>query len=300
MRLEDMVLFVEVAKARSFRRAAEALKMPSSTLSRRISAFEAGLGMRLIHRTTRKLELTDCGRVYFERAQAVVDDARRIHEDLAELHAEISGLIRVSLPSDYALTYLSSVIADFVRLNQRIRLELDLTPRNADMIMEPFDLAIRMRPMPNSQMIARLLTTLTPHLYASPSYLEKVGTPRHPSDLRNHQCIEFPQVDAWSFRRGEETARIAIDGNVRPNSPGMAKRFAALGLGLVLIPDRLVTDEVALGQLQRILPDWEGEAAPVYIVTESKLLPARVQHFIAFLRDHAGGGSHSSTAPFSE
>lgn len=283
--LNDIALFIEVVKAKSFRRAAEALDMPNSTVSRRINALEALVGLRLFHRTTRKVEVTEAGQIYFDRVQPILEQARLAHEQLGELRTAPTGVLRISLPVDYATTYLAPLIAEFSRMNPGIGFELDLTPRNIDLVSEPFDLAIRMGAQPDSQMIARPLGQLRPKVYASPGYLALYGEPARPSDLVGHQCIDFPKTTSWRLERGEEKADVAIDGRFRLNSPGMARRLAVCDLGLILIPEELVAEDVRDGRLRRVLPDWHGHSAPVCVLTESKLLPAKTQHFIDFLRE---------------
>ena len=166
--LNDMALFVEVVKARGFRRAAEAVGIPNSTVSRRISSLEKAIGLRLLHRTTRKIELTEAGQIYFQRCKRIVDEAKLAHEQLGELLAQPSGVLRASLPVDFANIYLAPLIAEFARRYPGISFDLDLTPRLVDLVSEPFDVAIRMGNPPNSNLIARQLANLACYLYASP------------------------------------------------------------------------------------------------------------------------------------
>lgn len=285
IQLNDMALFVEVARTKNFRRAAKALGMPNSTLSRRITAMEADLGLRLLNRTTRKIELTEAGQFYFDRCERIVEEARLAHDAISDFGTEPAGLLRVSLPVDFATAYLAPLIAEFSQVYPAIRFELDLAPRNIDLVAEPCDVAIRMRSQPDSHLIARLLTQLRPYIYASPGYLERVGEPVTPDDLAGHSFIDFPAATTWHLCRGEEKVDVTINGRIRLNSPGMARRLATLDLGLILTPEQLVHDEVRDGRLRRVMTDWEGEPAPVYVITESKLLPAKTQRFIAFLRE---------------
>lgn len=159
--LNDMALFVEVVKARGFRRAAEAVGIPNSTVSRRISSLEKAIGLRLLHRTTRKIELTEAGQIYFQRCKRIVDEAKLAHEQLGELLAQPSGVLRASLPVDFANIYLAPLIAEFARRYPGISFDLDLTPRLVDLVSEPFDVAIRMGNPPNSNLIARQLSVVT-------------------------------------------------------------------------------------------------------------------------------------------
>ncbi|MDR3095723.1 MAG: LysR family transcriptional regulator [Paraburkholderia sp.] len=283
--LNDMALFVEVVKARSFRHAAEALGMPNSTLSRRIGALEKTVGLRLLHRTTRKIEVTEAGQIYFERCKRIVDEARLAHEQLGEMLAQPSGVLRASLPVDFAVMYLAPLIAEFARLYPGIAFDFDLTARRVDLVSEPFDVAIRMGESESSQLIARPLASLTPHLYASPGYLERLGEPRKPADLKQHECLGILKASTWTLHDGKRTAAVAAGNRFVLNSVGMIRRLASLDMGIALLPREVVADELASGALRPIMPEWHGTPTPVYAITETRLLPAKTQRFIEFLRE---------------
>jgi DNA-binding transcriptional LysR family regulator len=285
-----MALFVEVVKARGFRNAAEAVGIPNSTVSRRISTLEKAIGLRLLHRTTRKIELTEAGLIYFERCKRIVDEAKLAHEQLGELLAHPNGVLRASLPVDFANIYLASLIAEFARQYPGISFDFDLTPRVVDLVAEPFDVAIRMGTPPNSNLIARRLANLACYLYASPRYLENFGEPVHPADLAQHECIRFKtaKANAWALHNANESVEVAIGGRFQLNSIGMIRRLASLDLGITVLPEEIVAEDVAQGRLRRILPDWEGPPIPVYAMTETRLLPAKTQRFIEFLRERLG------------
>jgi len=153
--LSYMRLFVEVARAKSFRRAADALDMPNSTLSRYIAELEKTMGLRLLHRSTRKVELTEAGEVYFKRCQSVVEEARIAHESLLDMVERPTGTLRVSMPADLATDHLAPIIADFAKMYPLIAFEFDLSPRQVDLQTEPFDLAIRIGPPPMGAADAR-------------------------------------------------------------------------------------------------------------------------------------------------
>lgn len=287
--LNDMALFVEVVKARGFRHAAETVGIPNSTVSRRISNLEKAIGLRLLHRTTRKIELTEAGRIYFERCKRIVDEAKLAHEQLGEMLAQPSGVLRASLPVDFAIIYLAPLIAEFARRYPGITFDFDLTPHLVDLVSEPFDVAIRMGDPPNSNLIARKLASLSRYLYASPRYLEHSGEPGHPSDLVQHECLGFRSEKAsWTLHNAHESVKVAVGGRFQLNSVGLIRRLATLDLGIAVLPEEIAAEDVALGRLRRILPDWEGTAAPVYAMTETRLLPAKTQRFIEFLRENLG------------
>jgi len=292
--LNDMALFVEVAHARSFRRAADAMGVPNSTLSRRISALEKAIGLRLLHRTTRKVELTEAGQLYYERCRRIVDEARMAHEQLGEMLAQPTGVLRASLPVDFATIYMAPLIADFAHRYPGISFDFDLTPRRVDLVTEPFDVAIRMGELPSSNLIARLLARLPVQAYASPRYLELSGEPKHPADLTQHECVGFPKADKWALHRGAETFEVAVGGRFVVNSVGMFRRLATLDLGVTLLTEEVAAEDLAAGRLRRILPDWQARPTPVYALTETRLLPAKTQRFIEFLQEHLSTGRTSA------
>lgn len=286
--LNDMALFVEVVKARGFRHAAAAVGLPNSTVSRRISNLEKAIGLRLLHRTTRKIELTEAGQIYFERCKRIVDEAKLAHEQLGEILAQPSGILRASLPVDFATIYLAPLIAEFARKYPGIRFDFDLTPRLVDLVSEPFDVAIRMGHPPDSNLIARQLASLPCYLYASPRYLKNAGEPADPSDLAQHECLGFRTLKshAWTLRHADESMDVAVGGRFQLNSMGLIRRLASMDLGIAVLPAEIVAEDVAQEKLRRILVEWEGTPTPVYAMTETRLLPAKTQRFIEFLREH--------------
>ncbi|SCB51070.1 DNA-binding transcriptional regulator, LysR family [Bradyrhizobium shewense] len=283
--LNDMALFVEVVKARSFRGAAETLGIPNSTLSRRIGLLEKEIGLRLLHRTTRRIEPTEAGQIYFERSKRIVEEARLAHEHLGEMLAQPSGLLRVSLPVDFANTYLAPLITEFAQRYPDITFEFDLTPRRVDLVTEPFDLAIRVGESEPSHLIARPLARLSANLYASPAYLERCGEPKEPADLSRHQCLRMMKTTTWTLHHGTRTEVVDIDGRFSLNSVGMIRRLATLDMGIIFMPEEIVSEDLADGRLRRILPGWHSAPSTIYAITETRLLPAKTQRFIEFLRE---------------
>ncbi|SFW13246.1 LysR family transcriptional regulator [Nitrosovibrio sp. Nv17] len=286
--LNDMALFVEVVKARSFRGAADILGMPNSTLSRRIGLLEKMIGLRLLHRTTRKIEVTEAGQIYYERCKRIVDEARLAHEQLGEMLAQPSGVLRASLPVDFAVTYMAPLIAEFASLYPGITFDFDLASRRVDLVSEPFDVAIRIGEPENSQLIARPLAVLPRYLYASPGYLARAGEPIDPADLERHERLGIVQAGTWVLHDGTRTARISIGDRFTLNSIGMVRRLAVLDMGIIMLAEGMVADDLAGGRLCRILPRWRGDPISVYAVTETRLLPAKTQRFIEFLQERLG------------
>ena len=283
--LNDMALFVEVVKAKGFRGASKATGVPNSTLSRRIGALEKSIGLRLLHRTTRKVELTEAGQIYFERCKRIVDEARLAHEQLGEMLAQPSGVLRASLPVDFAMIYMAPLIAEFAERYPGITFDFDMTPRHVDLVSEPFDVAIRIGEPVSSHLIARPLASFVPHLYASPRYLKCAGEPIDPADLERHECLNVLKDRPWVLHREKESIEVSISSRFTLNNVGLICRLATLGMGVVLLTEELVTDDVAAGRLVRVLPQWHGKPVPVYALTETRLLPAKTQRFIEFLKE---------------
>ncbi|CAG4886671.1 LysR family transcriptional regulator [Paraburkholderia gardini] len=289
--LNYMRLFVEVARAKSFRRAADALNMPNSTVSRHIAELEKTIGLRLLNRSTRKVELTEAGEVYFRRCQSIVEEARIAHESLRDVAERPTGTLRVSMPADFATGYLAPVIADFEKTYPLIAFEFDLSPRPVDLQTEPFDLAIRLGPPPTapSTLVARPIAVLQRYLYASPEYLRRAAPLTHPNDLDRHVvCIvegaaRLGQV-ARTFYRGDESVNVMVGTRFAMNSVALSRALAIQGVGLAVLDNVLALDDVTLGRLARVLPGWSLAPVQVHAVTETRLLPARARLFIDFLK----------------
>jgi DNA-binding transcriptional LysR family regulator len=283
--LNDMALFVEVVKANSFRRAAAHLGIPSSTVSRRIGLLEKSIGLRLLHRTTRQIKLTEAGQRYFDRSKRIVEEARLAHEELGDMVTQPTGVLKMSLSVDFATTYLAPLLCEFSQHYPGVSFDLDLTPRNVDLISEPFDLAIRMGAPDAPGLITRVIARYLPRLYGSPTYLRRYGEPAHPADLEAHQCLAMATAPRWILNCGSETVLVKPTSLYRNNSIAMIRKLATLGVGLAFLPERIVADELAAGTLRPVLPQWIGEPGLVYAVTATRLLPAKTQKFLEFLKD---------------
>lgn len=289
--LSYMRLFVEVARTKSFRRAADVLEMPNSTVSRHIAELEKVIGLRLLHRSTRKVELTEAGEVYFKRCQNIVEEARIAHESLLDVVERPSGTLRVSMPVDFAIGYLAPILRDFAKAYPSIDFEFDLTARRVDLQSEPYDLAIRMGPPPTapSTLVARQIALLPRYLYAAPAYLKQAPPLNHPDDLAHHvvcvgQAAIKSQGVSRTFYRGDEQVDVMIVSRFGMNSVGLSRALALLGVGIAVLDTELTREDVALGRLRRVLPDWSLAPIQVHAITETRLLPARTRLFIDFLK----------------
>ncbi|RQS09745.1 LysR family transcriptional regulator [Burkholderia sp. Bp8998] len=286
-----MHAFVEVARTKSFRRAADALDMPNSTLSRHIAELEKKIGLRLLNRSTRRVELTDAGEVYFKRCQSIVEEARIAHEWLLDVAERPTGTLRVSMPADLATGYLAPIIADFAKAYPLIAFEFDLSPRPIDLQAEPFDLAIRIGPPPTapSTLVARPIAVLPRYLYASPEYLRSAAPLTHPNDLAQHVVCLVEGVGKQgraerTFYRGGESVAVMIGTRFAMNSVALSRALAIQSVGLAVLNNVLAQHDVELGRLVRVLPDWSLAPVQVHALTDTRLLPARARLFIDFLK----------------
>jgi DNA-binding transcriptional LysR family regulator len=301
-RLQGMELFVEVAKTHSFSRAAATLGVPKSTLSRQVAELERSVGLRLLSRTTRKVELTDAGRLYFERCQRIVAEAQIAHEELQKLVDTPAGPLRVNMPADFGTDFLAESFMEFSRRYPDVTFFLDLAnPDHASRVFQTCDVSIEIGDLPDSTQIARLLGMLPAHLYASRDYLEKHGEPKHPSDLTRHECIEFRaegagRVTRWPLTNGEQHIEFTPGNRFSVNGVAMARRLAMLGAGIAVLVGGQLAEQQS-GQLQRVLPDWQLGPFPVHAVTETRLLPAKTRIFIEFLMERLGSNGQAKDTP---
>ncbi|PHM45777.1 transcriptional regulator PtxR [Xenorhabdus mauleonii] len=285
--LNDMELFVEVIKVNGFRRASDALGIPSSTISRRISALEKNIGLRLLHRTTRRLELTEAGQIYYERCRRIVEEARLAHEELGELLSQPSGVLRASMPGDFASTYLPPLITEFMHRYPKLSFDFDLTPHKIDLIADHFDVAIRIGEPKESNLVARKLANLRCGIYAAPSFIDDTTLPREPIDLSNLKCLLLrgERKLTWTLCQGATTVEVSVSGRIQLNSIDLMRRLAILGQGIAMLPIEIAAEDVEQGRLIHILPNWEGLSVPVYAITETRLIPAKTRLFIDFLQE---------------
>jgi DNA-binding transcriptional LysR family regulator len=288
--LPNLVLFVAVARARSFSGAAKSLGMPVSTVSRRVAEFEARLTLQLLVRTTRRVELTEVGARYFERAEAVVEAADRANDELRGHREDAAGPLRVSATADFASTFLTPLFAQFAQRFPAISFELDLSPRSVDLVAERFDVAVRMGPLPDSPLFARKLGVSPIGLYASPGYLAGAPALRRPADLAVHDCLRLHgaqgRPSTWSFSRGRQLETVIVTGRFAVNSMRFLLELATRGFGVVAIDDFIAHAAVEQGALRRVLPEWSPPPVAVHALTPSRLVPARTRVLLECLAEH--------------
>ena len=285
----DLLLFARVVEAGSFSRAAERVRLPKSTVSRRIAELERRLGERLLLRSTRKLAVTEFGVSVLDHARQVADEVDGAMALALHRQAQPSGKLRISMPGDFANVTLSTMLARFVRDHPAISLEVDVSPRRVDLIAESFDLAIRMGDLPeDSTLAARRVAIQQFGLYAAPSYLAQRGLPEQPDDLLRHDllCVLSRAGGAvpWVLQRGKVRWEKALTARLTANSPQLLARIACSGAGIAASTDFIVAKHVARGQLVRVLPEWEMPVATGWAVFPGRrLMPAKTRAFLDML-----------------
>ncbi|HEY1887839.1 MAG TPA: LysR family transcriptional regulator [Roseiarcus sp.] len=284
--LQDMIFFVEVARALNFTRASKTSGIPLATLSRRVALMEKRVGVRLFQRTTRRLALTEPGKHYLERCERIVQDAAAAQEALKEAAERLTGRLRLSMPVELGLTLIAPIIDEFARLHPEITFEADLTPRPANFVDENIDLSIRLGEISNPSLIVRRLGSAARLFYASPSYLARYGEPAHPRDLARHECIlqsYMAQPGVWRIVSGKRSFDVNVHGRFSTNNVSMTLKFAEQGHGIAALSPPNVRQSFDSGAVRQILVDWSLPSMPVHAVMTSRLVPARVRAFVDFL-----------------
>lgn len=284
--LNDMILFVEVARNGSFSAASRALGVPNPTLSRRIAAMEARLGVRLFERSTRRVALTSAGLLHFDRCAHLADEVRLAEDDLRDASRQPEGHIRVAAPVDFGLKFIGPALYEFSQLYPKITFELDLASGHRDLVGEKIDVAFRLGSVQQDSLVVRRIGWVTLGLYASPAYLGSYGTPVTPANLAAHACITLPNTGpsiVWDLSNGTRSEKVAVRGRFTTNNVGMMEVLAERGAGIAILPSAVLTELLDSGRLQAVLPGWELPRLPLHVVTTSRMQSARVKLMIDFL-----------------
>ncbi|OQW73816.1 MAG: LysR family transcriptional regulator [Proteobacteria bacterium ST_bin11] len=288
----DLWLFAKIADAGSFSKAGELLGLPKSTLSRRISNLEKQLGERLLQRTTRQLNLTEFGLRLLQHGRQVSEEIEAAMALAQHRQIQPSGVLRISMPNDFANLFLAPLLAEFSDIYPAIALEIDLSARRVDLVSESFDLAIRMGALPDdATLTAKRLHLQTWGLYASPDYLAKRGAPQHPEDLLEHAALSLlasnREAPAWQLNRGEQQWLGTPPLRIKANSPELLVKLARQHQGIVAAPDSYAGTYVQTQELVRVLPEWCLPQSTAWLVFPGRrLMPTKTRVFIDFLDVH--------------
>ncbi|MEO8344142.1 MAG: LysR family transcriptional regulator [Betaproteobacteria bacterium] len=283
-----IVAFVKVVELGSFARAAERLDTSVSSISRHVSELETHLNARLLNRTTRRLSLTETGRVFHERCVLLLADLEEAEESATAATVKPRGTLRLTAAITFGVRHLAPAIAEFVTRFPQMRFDIELSDRAVDLVDEGFDIAVRIGTIGTQNLVGRKIGTTRLVCCAAPSYLSQHGIPNEPEDLIGHACLTYEYSsfkNVWSFRDAKGVERnVRINGPVQANNGRFLEALAVEGMGVVYEPDFIVGPNVRAGKLRLILGGFEPPPAPIYIVYPSRRhLSAKVRAFTDFL-----------------
>lgn len=289
-RLTGMEVFVKVVETGSFAAAAGALAMSPQMVGKHVASLEQRLGTRLLNRSTRRQSLSEAGHIYLEGCKRTLAEADAAESSVAAQAEGPHGTLRITAPVAFGTVRLVPDATRFLTAFPAVKLRIELTDRRVNLIEEGFDAAIRIGDLPASRLVARALAPYRLIPCASPDYLARRGTPTHPSELRNHECLDYvfashPAPAIWRFRSDGAPFTIEPSGRLLVNDSRAMIGAALAGFGIILVADLLVADHLATGRLVRILPDYEGPSRPMRLIYANRR--AQAPKLRAFL-DWAG------------
>ena len=286
-RFQEMRAFVAVVDAGSFVRAAEALDLSKTVVSRLVGDLEARLGSRLLHRTTRRLSLTPEGEVFVERCRQLLDGVEEAEAELTAQAGEAIGQLRINVPVTFGLLHLAPLWPAFMTMHPKVALDVTLSDRLVDLVDEGYDLAVRIARLQVSSLVSRQIASTRLILCASPDYLRRHGTPAHPSELARHAVIAYSLLstgEQWEFEGPEGRVAVKVSPRMRTNSGDTCCAAALQHQGIVLQPSFLIAPQLASGALVEILPRYRSMELGVYVVYPSRRhLTPKVRALIDFL-----------------
>ncbi|QYK00746.1 LysR family transcriptional regulator [Shewanella psychrotolerans] len=291
-RIDAMRAFVSVVTEGSFSNAATAMQLSPQLVSKYVSKLEERLDVRLLHRTTRKVSLTEAGTHYFQHAQQILLSIDEMDSQLGGLQQNPKGTLRISAPVSFALKHLSKLLAEFQLQYPQVNVDLQLNDRKVDIVDEGFDIALRIGRLKSSSLIAKPVAPIRLMLCAAPAYLKKHGIPRQPEDLKHHRYLHYSymemegkdEVSQWLRVKNSESS-----GQFHCNNGDVLVGAAIAGAGIVLQPTFIASDAISRGELVEILPEFAPESLGLYAVyANRKLLPNKVRCFIDFIDGYYG------------
>ena len=285
--LNSLRLYFDVVNARSMTRAAAELRMPKSTISRKLALLEQHVGSTLLKRGPRRLSMTDIGAVLYEHCRRVVEQVEEAGLEASQMQSALRGNLRVSIPIDFGNAWLSRAMAEFIHKYPDIHLEIDANSRVVDPREDPYDIAIQLGPLKESGLTYRRIATVTRGVYASPEYLSRHGLPRSVDDFKQHDCIvteQQRQDGVWTFRNRSQHRYTEVIGKVVVNNIGVARDLTIGHVGLSMLPNVMCRNDVRAKRLVRVLTEWESP--PMHataLILSRKGIPNKTRVFLDFL-----------------
>ena len=296
-RFENMNAFVRVVEAGSISAAADRMDVAKSVISRRLKELEAHLGVELFHRTTRQMNLTDSGRAFYQQSVRILADILEAEHATSQFHGALKGNLKVALPLSFGLMHLGPAINEFLQAHPEIEFDLDFNDRHVDLLVEGFDLAIRIASLPDSSLIARRLAPIQTVMCASPAYLERMGTPQSPHELIHHRCLVYNLIgnlENWNvFDATGQLIKTRITPYLKASNGEFLRDAAVAGMGIVLLPTFIVYQEIERGALMPIMTNYHYSQLAAYaIYPQTRHLSQRVRAFVDFLVERFEGSPY--------
>jgi DNA-binding transcriptional LysR family regulator len=288
---EGLAIFAKVVELRSFAAASVELSLSKATVSKAVSRLEQRLGARLFNRTSRRLALTDAGQKLSARAARLLADGEAAENEALAQSMAPRGLVRLAVPMTFGVKSVAPILPDFLAAYPDVSIDLHLSDAMVDLIGEGFDMGLRIASLPDSSLIARRLCAMPRYTVASPDYLKRHGRPTHPMHLAQHKCLGYAYLstpDIWHYTNAKgEQASVRPAGPLRVNNGEALMPALLAGLGIADLPDFIVGDAIASGEVEVILQGWHQTEGSVHLVTPpGGPRPARVEVLADFLAKH--------------
>lgn len=292
--LNAVLVFLEVAQQGGFVAASRSLDLPKSTVSLKVNELEQRLGVRLFHRTTRRVSLTEEGRLYYENCLPMLDALHDANDAIASLQVSPQGILRVTAPPLFVRSVLAPNLPEFLRAYPNLRVMLNVTDERKELIKDSYDLAIRVGNMEDSTLVMKRLRVVRLKLFASPLYLETYGKPETLADLKIHVLLGMAQSQnelTWTLQNDQqETVPFRFRPRLLSNDITPIYHAIVAGLGIGSIPEFLVELELKRHELVNVLPQWSSPPIPINAIYPSrKYMPQKVRVFLAFLEQKMRG-----------
>jgi len=282
-RFRRMEIFVAIVETGQFTRAADSLHLSKSAVSHGLADLEKYLGIQLLSRNNRSLQLTAAGQNYYDQCKRILNDIEDVEDQVREADKRVSGHIRITAPDTFGSYLLTPIFAQFMQENPGITLDLNLTERNVDLVEEGVDLAFRIAATEDQQYISQKLSSVHMVTCASPDYLKRNGPLKTHKDLKHHNCLRYTRSPTWHLSKDGRIFEFTPSGTIRTNSGENLRQFAIAGQGVIYLPLFLTWHALKRGRLVRVLTDYEGRKLNGYIVRpRSEHCPARVLNLIDF------------------
>ncbi len=293
-RFADLRMFVHVAEAGSISAAADQLAVAKSAVSRRLADLEARLGAELIHRTTRRLVLTDSGRAFLERARRILADLDEAEQAVSQAHGALGGKLKVAMPVAFGIKHLGPLLSEFMVRHPGVEFDLDFNDRHIDLMQEGFDLAIRIARLQDSSLIARRLAPIRSALCASPAYLARHGTPSTAAELARHRGLLYSNLThpgLWHYTGPDgQPGSVTVPARLSANNGDFLCQAAMAGEGIILHPTFYLSEYLRTGALVPLLTDHTWPQVDAYAVyPPTRHLSRRVRALVDFLAERLAG-----------